>query len=244
MNLTMLRKISAAILFAGSLLAQSPEFDVAAIKPAAPQEIGRISTRMSTDTDTGSLVYSNVNLKDMLGRAFRVQQYQISGPNSIESERFDVSATFRPGVTPEQVSQMLQALLADRFKLKIHRETKELPAYLLTVAKNGPKLKPSESDGDVATNSSGKAWHLTAKVTMRRLAEILTEQAGRPVLDHTDLAGSFDLKLDWTSGEASDAEIPSIFTALQDQLGLKLESTKAPVQSIVVDHVERTPTEN
>ncbi len=230
--------------FATCLLAQSVEFDVAAIKPAPPQAIGRTSVSMSSDTDAGTLIYSNVSLKDMIGRAFRVQQYQISGPSVIESERFDITAAFKSGVTSEQVAQMLQALLADRFKLKVHRETKELPAFLLTVTKGGPKFKQTESDGNVSTNSNGKTWHLTAKITMRRLAEILTEQAGRPVLDRTELPGSYDLKLDWTSGETAESEIPSIFTALQDQLGLKLEPTKAPVESIVVDQVERTPTEN
>ena len=240
----MSRLLSATLLFAVSLVGQ--EFDVAAIKPSAPQEIGRTSTRMSSNTDTGNLIYQNVNLKQILGRAFNVQQYQISGPDILESERFDVTASFAPHATSEQLSAMLQKFLADRFGLKFHRESKELPAFALTVAKGGPKIKPVESDGGVSTNSTGARWHMTAKITMRRLVEILTEPAGRPVLDQTGLTGSYDLTLDWSANEAAadrDAP-PSLFTALQEQLGLKLDATKGLVEAIVIDSVERVPTEN
>lgn len=237
----MLRTLLAASLFAGCLLAQSAEFEAAAIKPAPRQAIGRTSTRMSTDTDLGSLIYANVNVKDMMGRAFGVQQFQITGPSWMETERFDITATFQPHA---DVQRMLQALLADRFQLKIHRETKELPAYALTVAKSGLKMKSSESDGDLASNSNGKVWRITAKITMRRLAEILTEPAGRPVLDQTGLAGAYELALEWSTAEVADSSFPSIFTALQEQLGLKLEATKAPVEAIVIDHLEKAPSEN
>jgi uncharacterized protein (TIGR03435 family) len=223
------------------------EFEVASIKPAAPQEIGRTSTRMSSNTDSGSLVYSNANLKQILGRAFNVQQYQLTGPSFMETERFDVTASFAPQSTSEQLSSMLQKLLADRFGLKVHRETKELPAFALTIIKGGPKFKSAESDAGVSSNSNGSRWRMTAKITMRRLAEILTEQAGRPVHDQTDLTGPFDLTLEWSAGEAiaNDRDAPpSVFTALQEQLGLKLEPIKAPVESIVVDQLQRIPTEN
>ncbi len=238
----MLRLIPASILFAASLLGQ--EFEVAAIKPAAPQEIGRTSTRMSSDTDTGSLVYANVNLKQILARAWNVQQYQITGPDFLEDARFDVTASFPPRSTSEQLSTMLQKLLADRFGVQLHRETRELPAFGLVVAKGGPKFKQAESDGGISTNSGRGRWHMTAKITMRRLAELLTEQAGRPVLDQTGLAGSYDLTLEWSTTDTAAADSPSLFTALQDQLGLKLEAIRAPVESIVIDRAERTATEN
>ena len=237
------RFLLATVPFAISLFGQ--EFEVAAIKPSAPQEIGRTSTRMSSNTDTGTLTYQNVNLKQVLGRAFDVQQYQITGPEILESERFDVTASFAPHSTSEQLGTMLQKLLADRFGLKFRRESKELPAFALTVAKGGPKFKTAAADGGVSTNSSGGRWRMTAKITMRRLAELLTEPAGRPVLDQTGLSGSFDLTLDWSANETGpekDAP-PSLFTALQEQLGLKLDSVRAPVESIVVDSAERSPTD-
>jgi uncharacterized protein (TIGR03435 family) len=227
--------------------AQAPvEFEVATIKPVPPQAEGRTSTRMSSDTDTGKLNYTNVNLKEVIGKAFRVQQYQIAGPDWIETERFDIVARFPPHSTGDQVPLMLQALLEDRFKLALHRETKELPTYALVLAKNGPKFKTTESEG-LTINSNRTHWHVEAKASMQRLAEILSEEVGRPVLDQTGLSGSYEMTLDWAPDDApaNDATPgPSIFTALQEQLGLRLDSAKGPVEMLVIDRAERIPTEN
>ena len=234
----------------GSLLVHGQprsEFEVATVKPSAPQSDGRTQTRMSSDTDKGQLTYSNVNLKEVLGRAYKVQQYQVTGPDWMETERFDIAARFAPHSTPEQLAGMLQSLLAERFKLAAHHETKELPVYALTVTKGGPKFKSSETASGITSNSNRTQWHMTAKVTMERFAEFLTSEAGRPVLDKTSLPGSYELKLDWspdTAPAGDAATLPSLFTALQEQLGLKLESTKGPVETLVVDHVDRTPTGN
>lgn len=224
-------------------LAQSPSFDVATIKPAVPSTDGRTHSRISTDTDTGKLNYTNVSLKDVIGQAFKVQLYQISGPAWIDSERFDIEARFAPRTDARQLPLMLQALLADRFKLVTHRETKELPVYNLTVLKGGPKFKPAESASGVTSDSNRTHWHVTAKVTMQRFAEFLTDEAGRPVIDKTGLSGAYNMTLDWAvdnSLAATDSG-PSLFTALRDQLGLKLESAKGPVETVVVDKAERTP---
>jgi uncharacterized protein (TIGR03435 family) len=236
--------------FAGTTLiavAQTPAaFDIATIKPAPPQSEGRTSTRMSSDTDTGKLNYTNVNLKEVIGKAYKVQQYQIAGPDWIETERFDIVARFPPHSTGDQVPLMLQALLEDRFKLALHRETKELPTYALVVAKNGPKFKTTESEG-LTINSNRTHWHVEAKASMHRLAEILSEEVGRPVLDQTGLSGSYEMTLDWAPDDApaNDATAgPSIFTALQEQLGLRLDSAKGPVEMLVIDRAERTSSEN
>lgn len=229
--------------------AQQPaEFDVATIKPSAPQTDGRTHVRMSSDTSTGDLHYSNVNLKQVIARAYNVQQYQVSGPDWIETERFDIVAKFPPRAKPDRLPLMLQSLLAGRFKLTIHRETKELPIYSLVVAKGGPKFKAVDSASGITTNSNRTRWHVTAKVSMTGLAEFLTDEAGRPVIDNTGLKGAYDLTLDWAvddSPTVNDSTTgPSLFTAVQEQLGLKLESAKGPVETIVVDSAERTPTEN
>jgi uncharacterized protein (TIGR03435 family) len=241
--------VSFSVLAAGHLCAQTPhEFEVATIKPAPPQTEGRTSTRMSSNTDTGRLTYSNVNLKEVIGKAYKVQQYQINGPDWFEIDRFDVVARFPSHSTAEEVSLMLQALLADRFKLTLHRETRELPVYSLTVVKNGPKFKTTETATGITNNSNRTHRHVVAKVSMASFAEFLTSEAGRPVLDKTGLVGSYEMTLDWTPDSApagSDATIfPSLFTALQEQLGLKLGSTRGPVETLVVDHVARKPTEN
>ena len=154
---------------------------------------------------------------------------------------------------------MLQALMKDRFQLKVHKETKEMPVYELVVEKNGPKLVPSTSAEQQFRPGNGS---LTIKKGgMAALAAWLSRDLGRVVIDKTSLGGEYDYKLEWTSdpGEGGPESIgqppeaprphvdtngPSIFTALQEQLGLKLEPRKFPIQTVVVDHVERVPTEN
>ncbi len=237
-----------AILFIAAVAwAQTPaQFEVATIKPSPPQAPGRTSTQMSSDSHR--LSFTNVNLKEVIGKAYKVQLYQIEGPGWLETERFDIAATLPAGASGLQVPEMLQGLLADRFKLGFHRETRELPIYNLVIAKSGPKLKPSEAETGITSNSNGTHWHVTSKGSMRRFAEFLTDEVGRPVVDKTGLTGSFDLTLDWSVDDSTtrnDTETgPSIFTALQEQLGLKLESGKGPVETIVVDRAERAPTDN
>jgi uncharacterized protein (TIGR03435 family) len=149
---------------------------------------------------------------------------------------------------------MMQSLLADRFKLTVHQETKEMPIYALVVAKNSPKLQPSKAEETEFGGSRGQ--FLCQKVPMSMLAGQLRRLLGRPVHDETGLTGEYDFKLEWTPDEppanAGTAEArtappdrtgPSIFTALQEQLGLRLESRKGVVVVLVVDRVER-PSEN
>lgn len=229
---------------AGCLHAQ-PAFEVASIKPSAPQAPGRADSRMSTNT--GSLNYTSVTLKDVIGQAYKVPESQITGPEWLATERFDISAKI-PAGERDQVPQMLQTLLSTRFKMSVHHDTKELPVFDLTIANNGPKLKKIESASGITSNSNRTRWHLDAKVTMPALAEFLAERVGRPVLDRTGLSGPFEITLDWAIDDAPAADGvdpgPSLFTALQEQLGLKLDSTKGPVETIVVDRADRVSAEN
>jgi uncharacterized protein (TIGR03435 family) len=119
-----------------------PAFEVASIKPAAPQTMGRMMVRMGGDA--GRVDYANVSLKDVLARAYDVKRYQITGPSWLDSERYDITAKVPDGVPKEQIPAMLQVLLSERFKMTIHRETKEQPVYALIVGKGGPKLKISD----------------------------------------------------------------------------------------------------
>jgi uncharacterized protein (TIGR03435 family) len=235
--------VAAAVVFA-----QPVAFEVAAIKPAAPpEEVGRISSRMSVDTDAGQLIYTNVTLKDVVRQAYKVQSYQIEAPGWMGTERWDFTATFPPGSSRDQVPLMLQALLAERFGMAMHRETKDLPAYALTVVES--KMKPIESSGDnLSTSGSRTGSHVEAKASMRGLTEYLSGRLDRPVLDQTGLSGGFEFTLDWSVDDSADTNGavagPSIFTAVQEQLGLKLNATKGPVELIVVDRADRQPTEN
>jgi uncharacterized protein (TIGR03435 family) len=142
---------------------------------------------------------------------------------------------------------MLWALLADRFQVKVHREMRESPVYVLVTAKRGPKLKESDREAmSRLTLAGGRTIRITTiKGSVEQLAGHLSGDLGRPVVDRTGLTGSYDHKLEWASdgGVAGDSNGPSIFSVVQEQLGLRLESTKAPIETVVIDRVEK-PTEN
>jgi uncharacterized protein (TIGR03435 family) len=211
------------------------------------------------DNPGGGFTATNVPLKALIWAAYRVQDYQVSGgPGWTDSERFDVSA--KPGhpITRQQTDLALQALLADRFHLVIDRQQKELPIYALTLAKGALKVAkldraPQEGDGDFRAGGG----HLIGQgVSMSDLASMLSGIMGRPVRDTTGVSGIFDVKLDWTPESfrsrsldpdrrdehglpPPDPNGPSIFTAMQEQLGLKLESKKGPVEMLVIVSAER-----
>jgi len=258
-------QVGAAPAEASDAAAQVPAFEVASIKP---NKSGSGGSRSSFDS--GRFTATNVGVKTLLQYdAYGIPSAQIMGaPAWLNSERFDIvakvddaTAERMKSFSDEQESnflrQLVQQLLADRFKLVVHWETKEFPVYAIVVAKNGPKLKKSKDGGSTSTFSgNGK---LTAEgVTMEKLAQTLTgmteRELGRFVIDKTGIEGKYDLTLTWSpedrpaaiaNGAADNTAPPgpSIFTAIQEQLGLKLESTKGPVQTLVIDHIEQ-PSEN
>ncbi len=220
-----------------------PVFEVASIKPAPPQAPGRVSTRMSANR--GRLNYTNVSLRDVIGQAYHLQHGQISGPSWLDTERFDIAGKIPAGAGMDQIPQMLQSLLADRFKLKSHSETKEQPVYALVAGKNGPRLQKAESSSGLGGGSGRGRAHVSGKFSMPRFADYLSDRLGRPVLDQTKLDGAYAITLDWVPDSSEESAAgPSIFTALQQQLGLKLVATKGATTVLVIDHVEKAPTEN
>jgi uncharacterized protein (TIGR03435 family) len=250
---------------AGDAARNSLAFEVAAIKP---NKSGGGGSRSSFDGIR--LTATNISVKSLIQYdAYGIPAPQIlGGPNWLASDRFDIEAKVDDALVAEMAKldreqrnqmerKMVQQLLADRFKLAVHHETKELPVYALVVAKGGPKLTASK-DPDKGTSTSSNNGRLTTKgSTMEKLAETLTanlaRELGRVVIDKTGIEGRYDLALTWSpennsaammnaSNEASPPG-PSIFTALQEQLGLKLESSKGPVQTLVIDHIEQ-PSEN
>lgn len=173
-----------------------------------------------------------------------VDQYEVDG--KIGDSLFAAMQKMTPAQQREQVALMEQSLLADRFKLKVHFETVEMPVYALIVAKGGSKLTPAE-DGETSGLSSmgnGQGMKMTAKaVTLDQFVRspLLTGSAGRLILEQTGMRGAYDFTLEWTPEgiAASDAaDAPSLFTAIQEQLGLRLVPSKAPEEVIVIDHVE------
>jgi uncharacterized protein (TIGR03435 family) len=145
-------------------------------------------------------------------------------------------------MTREELRPCLQALLTERFRLQWHKETKEGSVYSLTVAKNGSKLSEHTGTGSAsisASTDSAKGEIRGLKSTMARLAEYLSGQAGRPVIDNTGLSGQYDFHVEWALDRPADTSGPSIFTALQEQLGLKLIATRGPIDIIVIDRAEK-----
>jgi uncharacterized protein (TIGR03435 family) len=246
------RNVALSIAMAALTLAQRPasekraEFEVASIKPTATKD-GSLTVGFPPG---GRFSARNLTFKQLLPNAYGMQDYQISGgPGWITSEGFDIEARAAagPGDLPrEQVREMVQSLLADRFHLALHRETRQLPIYALVIGntggKTGPKLQAA--DGSAAPDRGQKMGQLsTQRMSMTALANILTFDLKRPVRDETGLKADFAFTLEWARGLGeSDGGIssrPSLFTAVQEQLGLKLESTKGPVEVFVIDHVER-----
>lgn len=236
-----------------SCLAQSPAFEAASVKKSSGEQV-----RMRREP--GRLAITNFSLRAMMRYAYGVEQIQISGgPAWIDSDRWDIVATAGREITEEERRSMLQTLLNERFKLTIRRESKELPVYALVVAKGGSKLTPGTAANPerVEMNVSGAGMHQMRgqSVPLSTLAKVLTAPVGRIVLDQTGIQGSFDYQLEWVPDPAnmplingakpdgSKLDGASIFTAVQEQLGLKLESTKGPVEILVIDHAAKA-TEN
>lgn len=229
------------------------EFEVASIKPSKS-----VSRGFSVQHVPSGLTATNASLQNLIEMAYQVKGLQIAGaPNWLNSERFDIVAKAPPNSTRAQILPMLGPLLVERFKLATHRETKELPGYALIVAKNGSKLQESKAE---ESRFNGDRRGLTAqRMSITQLADTLARRLDRGVVDMTGIQGFFDLKLEWTPDESSPMQKPgeggeglstaptdgpTIFTALQEQLGLKLESRKVPVEILVIDHVEKLPSEN
>ena len=244
-----------------------PAFEVAAIKL---NQSGSGSSR--SNIDNGRFTATNVSLKNLIEyQAYGIPGNRVlEGPKWLDSTKFDIEAkmddseadhlrTLAHGPRRLETQAMFQQLLADRFKLAVHWETRELPVYALTVAKKGPMLEPTKESTEgsgTRSHSSLSGSEFSAKgVTLPELAEALTQELsrelGRDIIDKTGIKGRYDLTLKWTpdaggatDGAATSADSgPSIFTAVQEQLGLKLEPAKAPVQVLVIDHAEM-PSEN
>jgi uncharacterized protein (TIGR03435 family) len=246
-------------------VAAAPVFDVAVIRPNPGQDtMGSSHSHIWSAPTDGHFRAQNVTALALIQWAFARPENRIDGgPAWMGATKFDMEAKSDPVVDGqfsklsssegrERKQRMLQALLAERFALKTHEETRVLPLYALVVAKGGAKFKASEKNGtSVSTNNSNGNVQIIVQGsdhTLRLLAEQLGRSVGRVVVDKTGLDGRFDLTLKFVSDDAVSAGTdapsgPSVFTALQEQLGLKLEPEKGPVEILVIDHIE-LPSEN
>jgi uncharacterized protein (TIGR03435 family) len=287
------------------LLSGAASFEVASVKIGVqPERVPMFCIVPCTNGERLDVIGSRVDirymsLQQLIVRAYGIKPFQLSGPEWMRTQRFDIAAKMPQGVTKDKIPEMLQALLAERFKLAMHRESKEQPVYALVVGKNGAKLTQAAADVAPAVPESARANPLYTpqgdgyildgggfvvtdgaygpirggrganggmkmeflKISMPALAEVITPHVDRPVVDMTDLKGSYyfmtlnDPPAGGGRGRKGDADAPvdstvstdpmkdALFAAL-DKAGLKVESRKAPVELIVVDHLEKIPTGN
>src|SRR5262245_57950800 len=220
---------------------QRPEFEVASVKPHSAGG----SPHVSIARDPGRLTYTNMTVRGLIREAYGLKVYPFSrGPDALSTDRYDVIAKVPPDASKEQRILMLQALLAERFKLIVHRETKELPIYTLVAGKDGPKFRAVEDDGSAAETGSGGGHQIKAHhISMKSLAATLQGYIGDTVVDATGLTGLYDLNLDFNFDESTSSEGPTIFEAVQRQLGLKLEAGKGTAEVCIIDQVQK-PTVN
>jgi uncharacterized protein (TIGR03435 family) len=287
-----IKTIALTTLVAASLYAQSsslPEFEVASIRASGDTPQGQVN--IGVHIDGAQVRVASMTFKDYFGIAYRMKVSNISGPDWISSERFDISATIPDGGKTAQIPEMFQSLLAKRFQLKVHREKKDFPVYALVIGKGELKLKEVPPDDDkgktaepiniagggsaagVSVNlGNGSSWSFVPnrfeakKLSMEQFAANLERFADRPMVDMTGLKGQYDFAFDVNpedyrpmlirSAVSAGVVLPpqalqlldgtssaALSDALQ-QVGLRLESRKAPLDVIVVDDAKKTPTEN
>jgi uncharacterized protein (TIGR03435 family) len=257
--------VIAAALAARGQNQNQPRFEVASIKrnTSSDPRLRRLAPQPG-----GRLVGVNAPVRLLIQNAYQLRPYQIlGGPTWVESDGYDIDARAEAGtdVSPQEVLQMLQPLLADRFKLMAHRETRTLPIYVLEPAKNGLKLPPPK-EGNCANQSCGNPGiSITtqgtrifgSQISMAAFARMLSVVLARPVTDKTGFTGVFDADVSFLADQATsglpnpgpgfvqvpDPNAVTIFTALQEQLGLHLAPDRGPVDVLVIDSVER-PSEN
>ena len=265
--------------FASGVFAQALEFEVATVKPVVdPPRIPAglpVELKFSLPAVIPEQVsYRNVTLQELLAWAYGLKLDQVRGPGWIGSDRFDVQGKVPAGTTQEQVRQMLQALLAERFRVRFHREQKNTAVYELVVAKGGPKLQAAAEPAQIADTAErrvaleavgreladrmakrsaqgslrGFSSFTLTRATMAQFISSLASNVDPPIVDKTQIEGLHAFSLEWVRSDLNPrgelATGPSIFTALEDQLGLSLKSVNENYESIVVDAAERMPDAN
>jgi uncharacterized protein (TIGR03435 family) len=232
-------------------------FEVASVKVGAPIPVGENYNINLGTVSHGTLTLTNTTLADCLRFAYSLTSDSlIAGESWIKSKeyRYTIVAKAAASDTPrDEMLRMLQALLTERFKLEFHREPREMSYYALVPSKKGPKIELATTDGPGPNESNGGGRIVRRQLSMLMLATLIArfELRGATVLDQTGLKGLYGVNLQWTPGadvnanaSADAAAGPSLFTALQEQLGLRLESRKGPVEVMVIDRAEKNPVEN
>jgi uncharacterized protein (TIGR03435 family) len=234
---------------AATVVVQSQTFEVASVRLSTiSQAGGEGNSRSRIEYSPNSLTARNVDLQECIQWAYGVAFYQVSGPEP--SEGYDILAKAEKPVPVSELRLMLQDLLAKRFNLKLHRETKMIPVYALVVAKGGPKLPAAKAEGDIVHASENlprieNGAFVFHDASLSDFAAMLHQLRGvdRPVQDRTGMKGTFDITLKSALAATREADTSTLFSLIEEQLGLKLVAAKGPVEMLVIEHAEK-PSEN
>jgi uncharacterized protein (TIGR03435 family) len=259
-------KRSATILAAllAMSVCQAQEFDVVSVRPSSPESRGAALVKGGPgSSDPGVVTMRNIDLFTLITMGWGVKRYQVSAPEWMSSARFDVTARLKPDATVDQYRAMLRSLLTGRFGMTVHHEQKEIRIYDLVIAKNGSKLKEAEPDPAAAPDGlqppppragpppgyHGPMNLVLPNESMDKFAALLSGLLDQPVEDATGLRGVYEVRLHALIGSnPTDASVenpvPSLFDAVQDQLGLRLAPRKDTIDILVIDHAAKTPEEN
>ena len=225
--------------------ASAPAFEVASVKLNTS-----IHNGIGNKFGPGTMRWTNAPLQTLIHEIYRLKSYQIlGGPAWIDSDRWDIDAKAAGPASSKEMYEMMGTLLADRFQLRFHRETRQLPVYRLVVAKGGPRLaQAKEQDANHRWGTTpGPGFLLMYGASIQEFAYWLSVQLNQPIVESTGLKGRYDLKLEWAPDDSQTPDVDAppevakwpIFGAVKYQLGLRLEPTKGPVEVLIIDHVER-----
>lgn len=249
------------VTFATVFGARQPQFEVATVKLSPPPNGDAIVINLGTALN-GRVTLTNTTLSECIQYAYGIVGSDlIAGPEWTKSRevRFDIVGQAAADTPDDQLPLMLERLLAERLKVAVHTEKREMPFLALIVAKNGPKLAPAKENNDRPAQVAGRIVH--PRMPMAMLATLLSRFERQTVIDQTGLRGPFSVELHWipdalreraleggpppmVNGQPMDLNGPSLYTALEEQLGLRLESRKGPLDVLVIDHAEKVPAEN
>jgi uncharacterized protein (TIGR03435 family) len=243
--------LSAVLMAANVWAADGPVFEAASIHTADPGEAGPGDIPRNMDSSPGHFIMRNVPLRYCLEWAWDLKDYEISGPDWIKSEnRYDIVANAPGPATDDQMRLMLRNLLTERFQMKIHRETRNLDVYVLGPGKGDLKVKEASADEQTSLGvGQAKGSVKFTNQPISRFTFMLTRRLDKPTLDETGLKGMYDFTIDlsglgYNGNPPQDTSAPSVFTTVQQNLGLRLEAAKRPVDILVIDHAEKVPTAN
>jgi uncharacterized protein (TIGR03435 family) len=239
----------AGLLSPNALAGQQPAFAVASIHPSAGEV--KFEHDGNTETTPGTLRMQDVSVETCIKWAYGVQESQIAGPAWIDSDKFDITAKADGPATDDEMKRMMQTLLADRFRLSLHHQEKELKAFVLTVAKGGAKVTPAAAPDAKPYRQNSANGSVVKSMTIQQFGDFISQPLHMPVVDQTGLTGKYDFVLDFTSylpdaknmGPDRPDSTSILMAAMEGELGIKMETRKTQVDVMVIDHVEK-PTAN